>query len=190
MRSIGCANGTHGTGRVAAKAQDEAGHGDSVNGRMTARGKSRAASAGRSKAGAASDVETQATSTGRATFTLSRSFIFEAAHSLDRRDMVSSVRDASRRIHGHSYRATVQVTGAPDAATGMLLDLGHLERELACVRERLDHRLLDDVAGLGPATLENLCLYLWRALSPRLPTLARVSVGRDLTGDACSLAYD
>lgn len=113
---------------------------------------------------------------------LSKSFIFEAAHTLERRVETES----SRRIHGHSYRATVVIRGQPDPATGMLLDLGFFAAELARVHDLLDHRMLDDVEGLGPATLENLACFIHTELSPRLPGLARVVVGRDLTGDACT----
>ncbi|SUA90710.1 6-carboxytetrahydropterin synthase [Pandoraea pulmonicola] len=123
----------------------------------------------------------------RAQFTLSRSFVFEAAHTLARRGIDPPSIDASRRIHGHSYRATIEVTGSPQGATGMVLDLARLDAELAHVSERLDHRLLDDVAGLGPATLENLCAFIWRSLAPRLSGLTRVTVSRDARGDACSL---
>ncbi|WP_345740158.1 6-carboxytetrahydropterin synthase [Pandoraea apista] len=123
----------------------------------------------------------------RAQFTLSRSFVFEAAHTLSRRDIDPPSIDASRRIHGHSYRATVEVTGNPQGESGMVLDLACLDAELTRVRERLDHRLLDDVAGLGPATLENLCAFIWRALAPTLEGLSRVTVSRDARGDACSL---
>ncbi|VVE08208.1 6-carboxy-5,6,7,8-tetrahydropterin synthase [Pandoraea pneumonica] len=123
----------------------------------------------------------------RAQFTLSRSFVFEAAHTLARRDIDPPSIDASRRIHGHSYRATVEVTGKPQGETGMVLDLAIFDDELSRVRERLDHRLLDDVAGLGPATLENLCSYIWRTLAPQLAGLSRVTVSRDARGDACSL---
>lgn len=123
----------------------------------------------------------------RAQFTPSRSFVFEAAHTLARRDIDPPSIDGSRRIHGHSYRATVEVTGKPQGETGMVLDLAIFDAELSRVCERLDHRLLDDVAGLGPATLENLCSYIWRTLAPRLAGLSRVTVSRDARGDACSL---
>jgi 6-pyruvoyltetrahydropterin/6-carboxytetrahydropterin synthase len=47
--------------------------------------------------------------------------------------------------------------------------------------------MLDDVAGLGPATLENLCAFIWRALLPSLPQLSSVRVWRDSIGDSCTL---
>lgn len=54
----------------------------------------------------------------------------------------------------------------------------------------LDHCLLDEVKGLGPATLENLCTFIWQELATRLPGLSEVRVNRDLTGDACRYRRD
>ncbi|MBV8686680.1 MAG: 6-carboxytetrahydropterin synthase [Alphaproteobacteria bacterium] len=115
-------------------------------------------------------------------FELARQFRFEAAHTL-RREVEA---EASRRIHGHSYRAEVVVRGEPDPATGMVLDLGLFERALSGVHDALDHRFLDEVDGLGPATLENLAAWIWRRLGPDLPGLSRVTVHRDSTGDSCA----
>lgn len=116
--------------------------------------------------------------------TLSRSFIFEAAHTLDRPDYASS----SKRIHGHTYRASIYLQGQVNADSGMLLDLSALDQHVQSVRHQLDHQFLDDVAGLGAATLENLCSYIWQQLETVLPGLAKVSVERGATGDACSLS--
>jgi len=116
------------------------------------------------------------------TYELSKQFRFEAAHTL-RRPIEA---EASRRIHGHSYRAEVTLAGAPDPVSGMLVDLGILEQKLAKVREQLDHHLLDEVTGLGPATLENLCAWIWRSLAPDLPGLVRVTIHRESMGDACA----
>jgi 6-pyruvoyltetrahydropterin/6-carboxytetrahydropterin synthase len=119
----------------------------------------------------------------QAQVTLSQRFFFDAAHTL-RRDIEA---EGSRRIHGHTYQAEVEVRGPVDAATGMLVDLGILRAHLQTVRERLDHHLLDDVAGLGPPTLENLCLFIARALAGMQPPPTRVRVWRDALGDACTL---
>ncbi len=113
---------------------------------------------------------------------LCKQFRFDAAHTLQR----AVETESSRRIHGHSYRAEVAVRGQPDADSGMLLDLGLLEQALAGVRERLDHHFLDEVEGLGPATLENLAAWIWRQLEPGCPSLWRVTVARDSSGDSCS----
>ncbi len=113
-------------------------------------------------------------------FELSKQFRFDAAHTLDRTVDV----EPSRRIHGHSYRAEVTVRGAADPVSGMVVDLGLFERALATARDGLDHRFLDHVDGLGPATMENLSAWIWRAVAPVCPGLARVSVYRE--GETCT----
>lgn len=116
-------------------------------------------------------------------FTLSQRFFFDAAHTL-RREIES---EASRRIHGHTYHAEVAVRGPLDPATGMVIDLGLLRERLQAVRVQLDHHLLDEVPGLGIPTLENLCLFISRALADLRPQPSRVRVWRDALGDACLL---
>lgn len=117
-------------------------------------------------------------------YELSQKFYFEAAHTLDR--VIDA--DGSRRIHGHTYHAEITLAGTPDPATGMLADLGFVRLEVARVRDLLDHRLLDEVAGLGPATLENLCRFIFVQLAEALPTLSRVAVERQASGDRCCLS--
>ena len=114
---------------------------------------------------------------------LSQRFYFEAAHTL-RRSIES---EGSLRIHGHTYEAEVTVSGYADAKTGMLVDLGYLRQEVARVREMLDHRFLDEVENLGPATLENLCGFIRKQLKPTLPQLSAVMVERKASGDRCVL---
>jgi 6-pyruvoyltetrahydropterin/6-carboxytetrahydropterin synthase len=83
---------------------------------------------------------------------LTKSFRFEAAHALPG----TTLGAASEEIHGHSFRAEITVRGTPDPATGMVLDLGLLQRSMAEVQKMLDHKLLNNVEALGPPTLENL----------------------------------
>ena len=66
------------------------------------------------------------------------------------------------------------------------MDLTLLERVLEDAREGLDHRLLDDVADLGPATMENLACWIWRRVEPRCTGLAKVTVYRDSSRDTVS----
>jgi len=115
-------------------------------------------------------------------YELSKQFRFDAAHTLDR--VIHT--ESSRRIHGHSYRAEVTVRGTPDPATGMIVDLGILEREMEDARDALDHRFLDEVADIGPATMENLCRWIWDRLRPVVHNLFRVTVYRDSSGETCS----
>ena len=115
-------------------------------------------------------------------FELSKEFRFDSAHTLER--VVDT--EPSRRIHGHSYRAEVALRGTPDPTTGMIMDLGLFERALESAREGLDHRFLDEINDLGPATMENLSAWIWRKLEPLCPNLWRVTVRRDSDGGACS----
>lgn len=114
-------------------------------------------------------------------FELSKQFRFDAAHTLNR--VIDT--DSSRRIHGHSYRAEVTVRGRPDPKTGMIVDLGVLEAALAEAHDALDHRFLDEMNDLGPATMENLCAWIWRKLAPSIANLTRVAVYRDSSGETC-----
>ena len=116
-------------------------------------------------------------------FSISQKFLFDAAHTLNR----AIETDSSRRIHGHSYSAEVTLSGPRDPESGMVVDLGLVRLAIDQLRPQLDHRMLDDVAGLGPATLENLCAFIWRALAPGLPGLSGVRVWRDSVGDSCTL---
>lgn len=116
---------------------------------------------------------------------LSQRFYFEAAHTL-RRQLDAA---GSLRIHGHTYEAEVTVAGVPRPGDGMVMDLALLRAEIARVRALLDHRLLDEVAGLGPATLENLCLFLRAQLQDAVPALCAVMVERRASGDRCVLRW-
>jgi 6-pyruvoyltetrahydropterin/6-carboxytetrahydropterin synthase len=116
-------------------------------------------------------------------FELTQRFYFEAAHTLNRGFDTA----ASRRIHGHTYHAEVTISGVPAASSGMICDLAELRAYIESVRACLDHQLLDDVADLGPPTLENLCRFIWRQLSHSCRGLAVVSVERSASGDRCLL---
>jgi 6-pyruvoyltetrahydropterin/6-carboxytetrahydropterin synthase len=118
-------------------------------------------------------------------YELSQRFYFEAAHTLNR----SIEADSSLRIHGHTYEAEVTVAGQPDAVSGMLVDLGYLRCEIARVREMLDHRLLDEVRGLGSATIENLCAFIRAQLEESVPGLCAVMIERRASGDRCVLRW-
>ena len=115
---------------------------------------------------------------------LTQEFYFESAHALLR----NVEAEPSRRIHGHTYHAEVTVAGAPDPATGMVLDLADLRQAIADVRGRLDHRMLNEVDGLGPPTLENLCRLIFLDMRSKIPSVSKVTVARRASGDRCTLA--
>lgn len=109
-------------------------------------------------------------------------FGFDAAHHFD------SYPEGHlyRGIHGHSFQVEVALEGRPDPATGFVVDLGEVESACHEVRKALDHRMLNEIDGLAKPSLENLCLWIWRALSTRFANLSRVTVRRDSCGQSCT----
>ena len=105
-------------------------------------------------------------------FELTKTFRFEAAHSLP------NVPEGHkcRRLHGHSYRVDVHVAGEPGADTGWVVDFGDIKQAVAPVLDKLDHRCLNDIPGLENSTSELLCKYLWDRIQPHLPTLSAITV--------------
>lgn len=116
-------------------------------------------------------------------FELSQTFSFDAAHTLKR--AVSPEEAAgSRRIHGHTYTAEVMVRGERQLDSGMVVDLAVLREVIAGVRSQLDHHFLDEVAGLGAPTLENLSVFIFERVQASIPQVAGVAVSR-AAGDRC-----
>jgi 6-pyruvoyltetrahydropterin/6-carboxytetrahydropterin synthase len=73
---------------------------------------------------------------------LTQEFGFDAAHYLG----VGGAEN--RRIHGHSFYVDVTLRGEPNAATGVLRDLGEVDRAVKAIRADLDHQLLNDIEAL------------------------------------------
>ena len=110
---------------------------------------------------------------------LTQEFGFDAAHFLG----AGAVEN--QRLHGHSFYVEVTLRGEPNAATGFLRDLGEVKAALDRVRESLDHRLLNEVEGLGVPTLENLARYIYMRAKASLPEVTRVKIRRPSYGQAC-----
>lgn len=109
-------------------------------------------------------------------------FGFDAAHHFDG----YPVGHPYRGMHGHSFQVEVALRGEPDAKTGFIADLGQVERTCHGVRDRLDHKVLNDIEGLATPSLENLCRWIWAAVAPSITGLARVTVRRDSCGQSCT----
>jgi len=116
-------------------------------------------------------------------FHLSQRFYFESAHTLER----TIEKEGSRRIHGHTYEAEVTLHGAPNPINGMIIDLAYLKKEIKKIRNKLDHHFLDEIPELGPATLENLCVYIYNNLEKKIKNVHSVAIERKASGDKCVL---
>ena len=110
---------------------------------------------------------------------LTQEFTFDAAHHL------GTGAAENRRVHGHSFYVEVTLRGEPDAASGVLRDLGEVKSALAGIAEILDHRMLNEVEGLGAPTLENLARFIFQKARASLSETARVRIRRPSYGQSC-----
>ena len=117
-----------------------------------------------------------------ATFELSQEFYFEAAHTLERDYETVS----SRTTHGHTYYGRLTLTGDPTEFSGMVIDLAALRFEVESIKKLLDHKLLNDIEGLGRPTLENICKFVWSKTTFQL-TISEIEIWRLPSGDRCKL---
>jgi 6-pyruvoyltetrahydropterin/6-carboxytetrahydropterin synthase len=111
---------------------------------------------------------------------ITQQFGFDAAHYLDQAPLSSN-----RRMHGHSFYAEVTLRGEPDPVKGWVRDFGEVNAALSEIRGGLDHQLLNEIAGLGAPTLENLARYIFREARTRLPETCRVRLSRPSSGQSC-----
>jgi 6-pyruvoyltetrahydropterin/6-carboxytetrahydropterin synthase len=86
-----------------------------------------------------------------------------------------------RRLHGHSFKIGVHVSGEVSADSGWVTDFGDISKAFAPLHSILDHRLLNEIDGLGNPTSENISIWIWERLKPVLPNLSKVVVHETCT---------
>jgi len=96
-----------------------------------------------------------------------------------------------RRLHGHSFRIAVHVSGEPDPELGWITDFADIARAFQPVFDQLDHRYLNEIEGLDNPTSEMLARWIWCRLQPALPGLSAVHVRETCTsGCICRGEHD
>ena len=86
-----------------------------------------------------------------------------------------------RRLHGHSFRVEIHVSGEIDSTAGWVMDFADIKSAFQPLFEQLDHRCLNDIEGLDNPTSEHLARWIWRRLKPSLPLLSEVVVHETCT---------
>jgi len=106
-----------------------------------------------------------------------KEFTFESAHRLPH------VPEGHKcgRLHGHSYRVEVHVSGPVGTESGWVRDFADLSTVVKPVIDDLDHYYLNDIEGLDNPTSENLARWIWHRLTLRLPDLSAVVVRETCT---------
>jgi 6-pyruvoyltetrahydropterin/6-carboxytetrahydropterin synthase len=106
-----------------------------------------------------------------------KEFSFEAAH------LLPNVREGHKcgRLHGHSFKVTVYVSGEIGSESGWVMDFADIEQAYDPIKQQLDHRYLNDIEGLENPTSEVLAVWIWQRLKPALPNLSKVVINETCT---------
>jgi len=91
------------------------------------------------------------------------------------------------RLHGHSFRIEIRVSGAMDVHSGWVMDFADIKAAFQPLYDQLDHHYLNDIEGLDNPTSERLAVWIWQRLKPRLPALSQVIVHETCTS-GCAYA--
>lgn len=97
-------------------------------------------------------------------YSITKQFRFEAAHQL----LFLPAEHQCSRLHGHSYRVEVVLESETLDAKGFVVDYAELDIFAAYLKNRFDHRFLNDVIGSmdGRATTaERMAEHLFLVLS-------------------------
>jgi 6-pyruvoyltetrahydropterin/6-carboxytetrahydropterin synthase len=109
-----------------------------------------------------------------------REFGFEAAHRLP--NVPPGHKCA--RLHGHSFVVVVHLRGVVDPVQGWVADFADVKQAFEPLHAQLDHRYLNEIAGLENPTTESLARWIWQRLAPALPSLSQVVVRETCTAGA------
>jgi 6-pyruvoyltetrahydropterin/6-carboxytetrahydropterin synthase len=106
-----------------------------------------------------------------------KEFTFEAAHRLP---MVPEGHKCAR-LHGHSFLVRICVDGGVDPRLGWVADFADLKGAFQPFYDQLDHNYLNEIPGLENPTSENIAVWIWERLEPRLLGLSEVVVRETCT---------
>jgi len=132
----------------------------------------------------AGEQATDSEGVSRPVVTMTRLYIFSAAHRLynpqlsDEENRAIYGKCANPYGHGHDYRLEITVRGVPDPITGMVMNLTELDALVqAEVLHHLDHKHLNEETPPFdhiPPTSENLVAFIVEQLTPHLQGNARL----------------
>jgi 6-pyruvoyl tetrahydropterin synthase, putative len=132
----------------------------------------------------AGEQATDSEGVSRPVVTMTRLYIFSAAHRLynpqlsDEENRAIYGKCANPYGHGHDYRLEITVRGVPDPITGMVMNLTELDTLVqAEVLRHLDHKYLNEETPPFdhiPPTSENLVAFIVERLTPHLQGNARL----------------
>ncbi len=85
------------------------------------------------------------------------------------------------RLHGHSFRIELHVSGELGEHSGWVMDFADIKTAFQPLYDQLDHHYLNEIDGLDNPTSERLAQWIWQRLKPALPQLGEVVVHETCT---------
>jgi 6-pyruvoyltetrahydropterin/6-carboxytetrahydropterin synthase len=82
-----------------------------------------------------------------------------------------------KRLHGHSFRIAIHISGAVDEHLGWVEDFSTVKAAFKTIEDQIDHRCLNEIPGLENPTSEHIA----HRLLPLLPQLSKVVVEETCT---------
>lgn len=123
-------------------------------------------------------------------FVLKKSFSFEAAHRLPFHKGKCS------RLHGHSWKLVVEVRGKQlikeeVSDHGMVMDYAMIKDKVEPLVEKyLDHHYLNETTKLKSPTSENLCVWIFKQLKSKIPSLYAITIFETCTSQCRYCPYE
>ena len=102
---------------------------------------------------------------------IEKEFIFDSAHFLP----LVAENHKCRKLHGHTYKVTIGVSGEPNEQ-GWIIDFAEISAVVKPILHKIDHTLLNAVAGLENPTAENIAMWIYDRVKKDLPILQFVIV--------------
>ncbi len=102
--------------------------------------------------------------------TIFKQFTFDSAHYLPN----VPADHKCRNIHGHTYQLTVYINGPLHPEQGWVMDFSIVKRIIIDVLDKIDHKLLNDIAGLDNPTCEKVAIWLWDNIKPSISLLEKI----------------
>lgn len=114
---------------------------------------------------------------------IAKKFTFEAAH------LLPNVPKDHKcgRLHGHSFKVIISVSGPVDPKTGWIVDFSEIKRAFDPLHKLLDHQYLNDIEGLENPTSENLAAFIFKRIKIPHATTTKVTVKETCTS-ACTVS--
>lgn len=105
-------------------------------------------------------------------FELKQHFQIESARFLPKLDKSHPC----ARLHGHSFKIILTLTGDLDPAVGWVMDYNEIQDRVKPLLQQIDHQVLNEVPGLENPTSELLAKWFYDQARLLLPNLVKVTV--------------